>query len=242
MRREGYEMQVSKPQVIYKTIDNVVSEPFEEVTIDVHKDFLGIITEEMGKRKGRMQDMVADKNDNVRLVYKISSQNLLGIRSNLLTATRGTAIMNTYFLGYEPRSDKMESIRNGALIAVKPGTSLTYGLVNAQERGTLFIGTNIDVYEGMVVGLSSREDDIEVNVCKGKQLTNNRSAGEGVSVPLIPATSLSLEQSLDFINDDEMLEVTPKNIRIRKKFLTLNERRVLNRAERSRKQSQAAKA
>ncbi len=226
MRREGYEMQISKPQVIYKTIDGIVCEPYEEVTISAPSEFLGYISEEMGKRKGIMQDMKTDMNNNVKMVYKISSKNLLGIRNTLLTRTKGTALMSTYFLGYQPKGPKMDSLRNGALIAVKQGVSMTYGLVNAQDRGTLFIGTGVDVYEGMVVGVSSREQNIEVNVCKEKQLSNNRSVGEGVSVPLVPATILSLEQCLDFIADDELLEATPINLRIRKRHLTLTARRV----------------
>jgi GTP-binding protein len=225
MRREGYEMQVSKPQVNYKTIDGQVCEPYEEVTIDVHKEHMGTITEELGKRKGSMIDMVSDNNDNVRLIYKISSQNLIGIRNVLLTKTRGTALMSTYLLGYEPKGAKMESIRNGALIATQSGTTLSYGLINAQDRGTMFVGPGVEVYEGMVVGVSNREMDIEVNVCKAKQLTNNRSSGEGVSEGLEPAVTLSLEQCLDFINEDELLEVTPLNLRMRKKYLTEAERR-----------------
>lgn len=231
MRREGFEMEVSKPQVIYKTIDGKVCEPYEEVTISMHKQYLGTVSEELGKRKGLMIDMATDNNDNVRIVYKISSQNLIGIRSSLLTKTRGTAIMNTYLLGYEPKGAKMESLRNGALISVKPGVSLSYGLSNAQERGALFIGTGVEVYEGMVVGVSAREDDIEVNVCKAKQLTNNRSSGEGVSISVEPPIILSLEQSLDFIADDELLEVTPINLRIRKRGLTQAARRVTKRKD-----------
>lgn len=229
MRREGFEMQISKPQVIYKNIDGTVCEPYEEVTIDVATDFVGSITEELGKRKGTMQDMTQNSDGTTRLIYKISSQNLLGIRNTLLTKTRGTAVMSSYFLGYEPKGSKMESTRNGALVAVKPGTSLSYGLANAQERGVLFIGTGVEVYEGMVVGVAARDLDIEVNVTKAKQLTNNRSSGEGVSIQLAPPTILSLEQSLDFINDDELLEVTPLNIRVRKKYLTTTERRVKGR-------------
>lgn len=225
MRREGYELEISKPQVIYKDVDGISCEPYEEATIDVHKDYLGAVTEEMGKRKGIMEDMHTDHNDNVRLRYKISSQNLLGIRNILLTKTRGTALMNTYFLGYEPRGGKMESLRNGAIIAANPGTTMTYGLLNAQERGTLFVGSGVPVYEGMVVGVSSKEQDLEVNVTKEKKLTNNRSSGEGVSEALTPHTILSLEQCLDFINDDELLEVTPLNIRIRKRYLNEAERK-----------------
>lgn len=230
MRREGFEIQVSKPHVIYKTVNGVELEPYEEVTIDVGKEHLGTVSEELGKRKGEMLNMTTDHSgENVRLIYKISDYNLLGIRSVLLTATRGTAILSTYFLGYFPKGSKLDSIRNGALVAVKPGTALSYGLGNAQERGVLFIGVGAEVYEGMVVGVASRDLDIEVNVTKAKQLTNNRSSGEGVSVQLTPPTVLSLEQSLDFINDDEMLEVTPQNLRIRKRFLSTTERRVANR-------------
>jgi len=229
MRREGFEMQVSKPHVIFKTIDGVKSEPYEEVTIDVGKEFLGTVSEEMGKRKAQMQNMITIKEDYVRLTYTISSRNLLGIRNSLLTKTRGTLLMNTYLLGYRPAGPAMDGMRSGALVAVKPGISLTYGLVKAQDRGTLFIGIGEDVYEGMVVGVSSREEDIEVNVCKAKQLSNNRSVGEGVSEPLAPAMPLSLEQSLDFIAEDELLEVTPKNLRIRKRFLNTTERRVKTR-------------
>lgn len=230
MRREGFELQVSKPQVIYKKIAGVQKEPYEEVTINCEKKFMGEISEEFGKRKGEMLDMLTNGN-NIRLKYKISDNNLLGIRSILMTKTRGTAILNTYFLGYFPKGNKLDSIRNGALVAVKPGEAMTYGLVNAQDRGSLFVGPGTQIYEGMVVGIGAREFDIEVNVCKEKKLTNNRSAGEGVSIPLIPATVLTLEQVLDFITDDEYLEVTPLNLRIRKKILSITQRRVSKRQE-----------
>lgn len=225
MRREGFELQISKPQVIYKEVNGTMCEPYEEVTLEIPQDYVGAITEEMGRRKAIMQDMHTDHNNNTKITYKISSQNLLGIRSTLLTKTRGTAIMHTYFLGYEPKGIKMDSIRNGALISTQTGTSLSYGLANAQDRGQMFIGPGVEVYEGMVVGIASRDMDIEVNVCKAKQLTNNRSSGEGVSIQLAPPTILSLEQCLDFINDDELLEATPLNLRIRKKYLTETERR-----------------
>ena len=231
MRREGYELEISKPQVIYKEVDGRMSEPYEEVTIDVPSEYLGAVTEELGKRKGTMEDMHTDHNNNVRLRYKISSQNLLGIRNILLTNTRGTAIMNTYLLGYEPKGMKMESLRNGALIASQPGTSMTYGLGNAQERGTMFIGPGVNVYEGMIVGVSSKEQDIEVSVSREKKLTNNRSSGEGVAVQLTPPTSMSLEQCLDFLNDDEYLEVTPLSLRLRKKYLNESERKNAKRRE-----------
>lgn len=231
MRREGFELEVSKPQVIYKTIEGVLSEPYEEMTIDVAKDQMGAVSEELGKRRAVMVNIEQDRQETVRMIYKISSQNLIGIRSSLLTKTKGTAVMSSYLLGYEPVGNKMESIRNGALVATKSGASTIYGLVNAQERGTLFIGPQVTVYEGMVVGLSSREDDIEVNVCREKKLTNNRSSGEGVSDPLEPETILSLEQCLDFIADDELLEVTPKSLRLRKRHLSSTSRRIAERRE-----------
>jgi GTP-binding protein len=194
---------------------------------------MGMVSEEMGKRKGTMLDMTQDNNNNTRLIYKISSQNLLGIRNNLLTKTRGTAIMSSYFLGYEPKGSKMETNRSGALIATQGGTTLSYGISSAQDRGKLFVSPQQEVYAGQVVGIASKEMDVEVNVCKAKQLTNNRSSGEGVNISVEPATPLSLEQALDFINDDELLEVTPLNIRVRKLYLTEAERRIHNRKNNS---------
>lgn len=228
MRREGYELQVSKPHVIFKTIDGVVCEPFEEVTVDVDTEHVGYVNEEFGKRKAEMINMVQGERT-TRVQFKISSQNLLGIRSILMTKTRGTAIMSSYSLGYFPRGTRMDSNRNGALIASQTSVTTTYGLVNAQDRGTLFVGPGVHVYEGMVVGLGSREFDIDVHVGREKKLTNNRSSGEGVSESLTPASPLTLEEALDFINDDEMLEVTMKSIRIRKSFLKLNDRKVSQR-------------
>lgn len=229
MRREGYEMQISKPQVIYKEVDGVTCEPFEEVTIDVSQEHVGSVNEEMGKRKAIMQSMHAEIGSTARIVFKISSANLLGIRNILMTKTRGTAILSTFFLGYESKIGKVDSTRNGALIATQSGTTASYGIIGAQGRGILFVGPGVDVYQGMVVGLSSKLMDVDVNVCKEKQLTNNRSSGEGVSESLTPATTLSLEQCLDFIGDDELLEVTPISLRIRKKGLTEAERRVTKR-------------
>ena len=230
MRREGFELQVSKPEVIYKSINGVVHEPFEEVILHTQKEYLGKVTEEFGKRKADLLDMITDdrKND-VKLKYKISDNNLLGVRSILITQTKGMITLNTFFLGYFPKGDKIDPLRNGALVAVKPGLSLSYGIANAQERGDLFVGPGIGIYEGMVVGVASRNLDIEVNICKVKKLTNNRSVGEGVKIQLTPPTILSLEQALDFINEDELLEVTPLSLRIRKKILSTVQRRVANR-------------
>lgn len=232
MRREGYEMEVSKPEVIYKTIHGKVCEPFEEVTIEVAEEFFGLISEEMGKRRGEMVDMKKEGSQ-VRIIYKIASQNLLGIRNSLLTKTRGTAQLNSYLLGYEPKGTKMDSLRNGALVAVKPGVAFNYAIGKIQDRGILFVGAGTEIYEGMVVGAANKPEDIEVNICKAKQLTNNRSAGEGVSVSIAPPNVLTLEQSLDFIAEDELLEVTPKSLRIRKRWLSTVERRVHDRRQRN---------
>jgi len=230
MRREGFELQVSKPQVIYKNIKGKVQEPYEEVLISANKEFLGILTEELGKRKAELLDMKTSDNT-VSLKYKISENNLLGIRSTLLTKTSGTSVINTYFLGYFDKGEKLDSIRNGDLIAIKPGEATIFGLVNSQERGVLFVRPGEKIYEGMVVGSNARDIDIEVNVCKEKKLTNNRSVREGTFVPLTPLIKLSLEQALDFINEDEYLEVTPLSLRIRKKVLSFVQRRVSKRQE-----------
>ena len=205
----------------------MVCEPYEEVTIDVAKEYYGLVSEELGKRKAELINMNTE-GSTARLIFKISSQNLLGIRSSLLTKTRGTVTLSTFFLGYFPKGNKMEVTRNGAIVSLQPGEAFTYGLVNAQNRGRLFISPGTQVYEGMVVGVGTREFDIEINVCKEKKLTNNRSVGEGVSTPLIPAAPLSLEEALDFIAEDEMLEVTPLNLRIRKMYLSQTQRRVMD--------------
>lgn len=233
MRREGFEMEVSKPQVIYKGN----TEPYEEITIDVPSEYIGIITEEMAKRKAQMINM-QNLSGITRFTFKISSQNLLGIRNSLLTRSKGTAILNTYFLGYFEKGPKVENKRAGTLVAVETGKSLSFGLGNSQERGQLFIGPGEDVYEGMVVGLGNRDMDIDVNVCKAKKQTNVRSETADIAIQLIPPQRLSLEQALDFIADDELLEITPKNLRIRKKELNQVRRRVLARKD---EQSQRAK-
>lgn len=225
MAREGFELEVSKPEVIFKYIDGVVCEPFEEVTIDIPKEHIGVVTEEIGKRKGKLINVINSSDTIMRLVYKISSRNLIGIRSLLLTKTKGLAVLNTFLLGYEPLGTPKQTTRNGGIVSTHTGETVTYGLVSAQARGTLFIGPGINVYEGMIVGLSSHDRDVEINVTKSKKLTNNRSSGEGVKAVLEPPTELSLEQYLDIIADDEMLEITPKNLRLRKQFLTLSQRK-----------------
>lgn len=220
LRREGYEFQVGKPEVILKEENGVKMEPIEDVIIDVPDEYVGAVTQEMGQRRGLMTNMEADGKGNTRLEYTIPSKNLLGARSDLLTNTKGTVIMNALFKGFETLSPALEKFRKGVLIASEPGNSLAYGLGNAQERGITFIEPGTKVYEGMIVGLHAKNDDIEVNVTKEKQQSNMRSKGEGVKLILTPPTIMSLEQCLDFLEDDELLEVTPENLRLRKKFLT----------------------
>ena len=220
MRREGYEFQVEKPEVITKIINGVEMEPVEDLIIDVPDEFQGIISRELGERRGQMTNMDADGKGNTRFEYKIPSKNLLGLRNTLLTNTKGTAVINTMFDKYEPLTPVLPKIRNGVLIASEPGTALTFGLQNAQGRGITFIDPGTSVYEGMIVGLNTRSDDIEINVAKGKHLTNMRSANADIAIALTPPLKMSLEQYLDFLEDDELLEVTPKSLRLRKKLLT----------------------
>ncbi len=224
MRREGYEFQVSKPEAITKTVDGTVLEPVESLTIDTREEYIGIVTEILSKRQARLTDMRNDGKGNVYLEYRIPTRGLIGFRSAFLTATRGEGVMNTLFLGYEPLAGEVVSVRGGVLVASADGIALTYGLNNAQGRGVTFIDPGAQVYEGMIVGLNTRGQDISVNVCKEKKQTNIRSSTSDFAIKLTPPMKLSLEQSLDFINNDELVEVTPKNIRLRKKMLTQHER------------------
>ncbi len=223
LRREGYELQVSRPQVILKEVDGKTHEPVEEITIEIDKSYIGIISEEVGKRLGELIDTQTNDNGMTRMVYKISSRNLLGLRSNILTKTRGNGLFASSFLGYFPEMPKIDKQRNGTLIAFEGGTSTNFALETVQERGTSFIGPGVAVYEGMIIGLNKRAEDMEINVCKGKKLTNVRSNAD-IAVKLDPPVILSLEQSLDFIENDELLEVTPKSLRLRKRFLNKVER------------------
>lgn len=223
LRREGFELQVSKPEVILHEIDGQIMEPYEELTIDIDATFVGVITEELGKRRGELLDTHTNDANIARMLYKISSRNLLGFRSDILTKTRGTGIFATRFIGYFPLSQHAPKIRNGVLISFDTGKATTYSLQTVHERGTALIGPGTPVYEGMIIGINARQDDIEINVSRAKKLTNNRSAGED-TIMLAPPTILSLEQSLDFIEEDELLEVTPENLRLRKKYLSKVER------------------
>jgi len=225
MRREGYEFQVSRPEVITRVADDgSVMEPVEELTIDTPEAFVGTVSELAGGRKARMMDMVNDGRGLVRLVYAIPTRGLIGLRSALLTATKGNATMSARLLEFSPWMGPITSSRSGALVASETGQSLTNGLANAQERGITFIGPGTDVYEGMIVGQNARPDDLVVNVCRAKKMSNVRSSTSDISVRLTPPTELSLEQCLDFLEDDELLEVTPKSFRLRKRLLTQDAR------------------
>ncbi len=219
MRREGYEFQVSKPKVIMKEIDGVLSEPVEELVIDVPEDYVGPVMEKIGKRKGELVNMLPPTKGYTRLEFKIPSRGLLGYRTEFLTDTKGNGIMNSIISGFIPFAGEIETRGQGVLVAFETGTAVTYGLYNAQDRGALFIGAGTPVYEGMIVGINPKPDDITVNVCKKKHVTNMRSAGADDAMRLTPPLVYSLEQCLEFVEDDELCEVTPQSIRLRKKIL-----------------------
>jgi GTP-binding protein len=234
MRREGFEFQVSRPEAVTRLVDGKLLEPIEHLTVDTGEEYIGPVTEALAARQGQMANMHNDGRGNVRLEYTIPTRGLIGFRNEFLTITRGNGLMGSLLLDYEPWRGPMGTIRNGALVASETGTAVTYGLLNAQERGTTFIEPGTSVYQGMVVGLYTRQGDLAVNVCKQKAFTNVRSSTAEIDERLTPATILSLEQSLDFIADDELLEATPKSLRLRKKLLDPNER------ARARKEKQAA--
>ena len=226
MRREGYELCVGRPEVIIKEIDGQLCEPYEQLTVDVPEDSQGSIMEKLGERKGELKNMVPDGEGRVRLDYIIPSRGLIGFRTEFLTATAGNGLMYNVFDHYGPKVDAVIGQRNkGVLISNGPGKALAYALFNLQERGRLFIGHGQEVYEGMIVGIHSRDNDLVVNPLKAKQLTNVRAAGSDENLILTPPIVMTLEQALEFIDDDELVEVTPNNIRMRKKLLTENERK-----------------
>lgn len=226
MRREGYEFQVSRPEVVTRKDAETgdVMEPIEHLVVDVTEEFVGVVTELTGARKARMLDLVNDGRGSVRLEFAIPTRGLIGLRNAMLTATKGNAVMGSRLIDFEPWMGAIQSTRSGALVASETGTALANGIANAQERGITFIEAGTEVYEGMIVGQNPRPDDLAVNICRAKKLTNMRSSNADISVRLTPATILSLEQSLDFLQDDELLEVTPKALRLRKRWLTLDER------------------
>ena len=224
MRRQGYEFQVSKPKVIMKKIDGAACEPMELLMIDVPEEYMGTVMEKLGSRKAELVDMRSAAEGYMRLEFKIPARGLIGYRSEFLTDTKGNGIMNHIFHGYEPYRGEITHRQRGSLVAWEAGEAVTYGLYNAQERGALFIAPGTLVYEGMIVGENSRNEDIVVNVCKKKHVTNMRASGSDEALRLTPPRILSLEQALEFISDDELVEVTPKNIRLRKRILDSEQR------------------
>ncbi|SHE83371.1 GTP-binding protein [Caldanaerobius fijiensis DSM 17918] len=219
MRREGYEFQVSKPTVIMKRINGVLCEPMEQLTVEIPEEFMGVVMEKLGPRKAEMMNMFTMPDGRIKLEFKIPSRGLIGYRPQFMTDTKGNGIMNHIFIGYEPYKGEIPERNTGSIVAFETGEATTYGLYNAQERGTLFITPGTQVYEGMVVGECSREQDVDINVCKKKHLTNLRSSTADETLRLVPPKIMSLEDALDFIKSDELVEVTPKSIRIRKKIL-----------------------
>lgn len=226
MRREGYELAVSRPRVVYKEVDGVKMEPFEMLTVDVEENHQGPVMEELGRRKGDLQDMQLDGKGRVRLEYRIPARGLIGFQNDFLTMTRGTGVMSHVFDEYGPvKSGDLGERRNGAIISQDDGNAVAYALWKIQERGRLFIGPGEPIYEGMVIGVHSRDNDIVVTPIKGKQLTNIRASGTDEAIRLVPPIQLTLESAVEFINDDELAEITPKSIRIRKRWLKEFERR-----------------
>ena len=224
MRREGYEFQVSRPEVITKEVDGALVEPIELLTIDTTEPYVGVVTDLVGGRRARMVDMVADGRGHVRLEFAIPTRGLIGLRNAFLTATKGNGVMASRLIGHEPWQGPIATTRSGALVASEAGTVLAHGLANAQERGLTFVEPGTEVYEGMIVGQQPRQGDLAVNVCRAKKLTNIRSSTQDIGIRLTPPVVLSLEQGLDFLADDELLEVTPKGWRLRKRLLTQDER------------------
>ena len=230
LRREGFEFEVGRPQVVTIQEDGVEKEPVEELIIEVAPEFVGAVSQEMGTRRAEMCSQESLPTGATRLTYIITTRAMIGLRNLMLTATKGTIIMNSLPHGYQEMGSKIPSSRNGVLIAFEKGTSTPYALQSAESRGELFIGPGTEVYAGMIVGLNNRQEDLEINVVKEKHLTNMRSKSSDGAVQLTPYTNLSLEQCIDFIEDDELLEVTPQNLRLRKRYLDSIERKRMAKA------------
>jgi GTP-binding protein len=224
MRREGYELMVGKPEIVTKTVDGKLLEPMERLTVDVPENFVGVVVEKLGARKGQMTNMHNHGYGRVRLQFRLPSRGLIGLRSEFLADTRGTIVMNSLFDGYTEWMGEVPRRPTGALVADRRGVTTAYALYNLQERGELFAGPGTEVYEGMIIGENARDDDLDVNAVREKKLTNMRASTADDAIRLIPLRSLSLEQAIEFIADDELLEVTPHSLRLRKKILHSNRR------------------
>jgi len=232
MRREGFEMGISRPEVIFREVDGETQEPYENLTVDVPESAQGTIMEGLGLRKAEMQDMVPDGHGRVRIDFIIPSRGLIGYRTEFMTATQGEGLIFSSFSHYGPKfAGTLAERTRGVLVSMETGKALAFSLFNLQERGRLYVGHGEEIYEGMVIGLHSRANDLTVNPIKGKQLTNMRASGTDEALTLTPPIRFSLEQALEFIDDDELVEVTPLNVRIRKKLLTENERKRAGRSK-----------
>src|SRR5438552_3601756 len=225
MRREGFELMVGKPEIVTKRVDGKLMEPIEHLTVDVPEEFVGVVMEQLGTRKSEVLNMHNHGYGRVRIVFRVPSRGLIGLRSQLLTDTRGTIVMNSLFAGYTEWQGEIPHRLTGALIADRPGMSTAYALWNLQERGELFVGPGIDVYEGMIIGENAKDTDLDVNVVREKKLTNMRASTADEAIRLVPFRQLNLEQAIEFIADDEFVEVTPKSLRLRKKILQANKRK-----------------
>ena len=225
MRREGYELQVSRPEVILHTVNGEVQEPYERITIDIPPDYIGEIQTALAGRKGRLEQMTTDADGRVRMEFVLPVRGLIGYRGQLLTETRGTALLHQIGEGYGPWAGEVTHRTNGVLVADRAGTSNAYALFSLQERSELFVGAGVDVYEGMVVGENARSGDMDVNVTKEKKLTNIRTHAHDEALRLTPPRPMTLESAIEFIGDDELVEVTPGSIRLRKRLLSMHDRR-----------------
>ena len=230
-RREGFELLVSRPKVIIKEINGQKCEPIERLVVNVPDDSVGTVIEKLGRRKAEMINMEPAEEGHTKIEFKIPARGLIGYRTEFLTDTKGEGIMNHIFDCYEPFKGEIQARVRGTIVAFEAGKSITYGLYNAQDKGDLFIGPGVEVYEGMIVGLNSRGEDLAINVCKEKHLTNTRASGSDDALRLVPPIQMSLEKAIEFIQDDELVEVTPKSIRLRKKILNTKERERANRSK-----------
>ena len=225
MRREGFELSISRPRVIYKDVEGVKNEPLEEVTIDVDEEFSGAVIEKLSARKGEMVDLKSSGSGKTRIISLVPSRGLIGYHSEFMTDTRGTGILNRVFHSWSPHKGSIPGRRQGVLISMENGSSVAYAIFNLEDRGKFFIGSGEEVYQGMIIGEHNRDNDLEVNPLKGKKLTNVRASGTDEAVRLTTPTKLSLEQAIAYIDDDELVEGTPNHIRLRKRLLTSVERK-----------------
>jgi GTP-binding protein len=225
MRREGYELMVGKPEIVTKRMDGRLMEPIEKLTVDVPEEFVGVVMEQLGTRKGEVLNMHNHGYGRVRIEFRVASRGLIGLRGQLLTDTRGTIVMNSLFDGYTEWQGEIPHRLTGALVSDRAGVTTPYALYNLQERGELFVGPTVEVYEGMIIGENAKDTDLDVNVVREKKLTNMRSSTSDMAIRLVPFRNLNLEQAIEFIADDEFIEVTPKALRLRKKALPANKRK-----------------